>query len=199
MRPRTVVGLLGILLIAGCGGGKSAPSPEDETAKARLIEARSDFEEVAAEIESDEFRKYEERVLGQYEKQVSEEEFEFDPKPSYYALTSFLSENGYAVPAIVESDLTDSDRVGLALSDIEFLGDFKNVTLIAPPRLGHSPPSEMIEAGVMFAGISHSGQIFCLRPDAEEPEPCDPPSDEELRDAAARLRRQDEANRLGDD
>lgn len=46
------------------------------------------------------------------------------------------------------------------------------LTLIAPRALGHSPPSELLAAGVQFAAATRSGRVYCI--DSRDPRvrPC---------------------------
>jgi hypothetical protein len=165
----TVVVIVAVVTI-GCGESDDGTgSPGDEATKQELTAADAALQQAADELSPEEFARFQSSVIRQRRREPAKL-----TTTRYLALVQYLAgrEIFFAVALAEPADQVEVDRV---LSGIEFNDDPRALTLIAPPRLGHRPPADLIEAGVTFAAISPSGQIFCLSPGDEEPQPCDPP------------------------
>lgn len=157
--------------LTGCGGDAdtSIDQPGDEATRAELGSAYAALEQAAEELPKEEFATFQRSAIREARRSRGKL-----TSTDYLALADHLSEREVTF-GVALTEPTIQAEVDNVLSGIEFNNDSESLTLIAPPRLGHSPPAELIGAGATFAAISPSGQVFCLGPDDEDARPCDAP------------------------
>ncbi len=152
-------GITLVAALAGCGG--SAPTtttapPDPATAK-QLRAAYATLRQEAADQPPARFRRLDRRLRRH--------------APSYYTTTDYLVVVRYfsradraGTPSI--SPLRAGQTTAAALDALEGSSRFNHasgdLTLIAPERLGHSPPSVLLKKGVTFAVARPPGRVFCI-------------------------------------
>jgi hypothetical protein len=152
-------GLTLAVALAGCGG--SAPTtttapPDPATAK-QLRVAYATLRHEAADQPPAKFRRLD-RELRRH-------------APSYYTTTDWETVVRYFSRENPKSNLSVSPlRAGQTTATAldafrgasKFNNDSGGLALIAPRRLGHSPPSVLLKEGVTFAVASTPGHVYCI-------------------------------------
>lgn len=161
---------------AGCLG--SSLDPADQAAKETVATAYESLSEAAEALTPARFVRVERRAVRRLRREgrrdvrrARRRGIDLTVAPlkdtSFLGLVTYLSREDVFF-GVAMADAANPGKVGIVLNGVEFADDPDGLTLMAAPRLGHSPPGELIEAGAMFITISETGQIYCA--DAGDPE-----------------------------